>query len=149
MCRTARSPAFAALRMGSLGRRGGLGAAIGYLRLLGPAYAEVVSLSPMGDWIWHRVERLSTLAEIPAQSWWRSLILHASQYLSETLATCRNIPKAQRQRWYKALAACVAANQTEGVEAVQEALRRCTTHRSRPSRVPWAMWRPMRIACGI
>src|SRR6516162_4237669 len=40
---------------------------IGYLRLLGAAYAEVVECIADGaEWIWKRVERLSTLAEIPA-----------------------------------------------------------------------------------
>ena len=40
---------------------------IGYLRLLGAAYADVVEFSADGaEWIWHRVERLSRLAEIPA-----------------------------------------------------------------------------------
>ena len=40
---------------------------IGYLRLLGAAYAEVVEFIADGaEWIWARVEYLSRLAEIPA-----------------------------------------------------------------------------------
>jgi hypothetical protein len=40
---------------------------IGYVRLLGAAYADVVELIADGaEWIWKRVERLKTLAEIPA-----------------------------------------------------------------------------------
>ena len=40
---------------------------IGYVRLLGAAYADVVECIADGaEWIWKRVERLSTLAEIPA-----------------------------------------------------------------------------------
>jgi hypothetical protein len=40
---------------------------IGYLRLLGAAYADVVEFIADGaEWIWHRVERLRTMAEIPA-----------------------------------------------------------------------------------
>ena len=40
---------------------------IGYLRLLGAAYADVVECIADGaEWIGKRVERLSTLAEIPA-----------------------------------------------------------------------------------
>ena len=40
---------------------------IGYLRLLGAAYVDVVEFIADGaEWIWKRVERLRTLAEIPA-----------------------------------------------------------------------------------
>src|SRR2546425_10848960 len=61
---------------------------IGYLRLLGAAYADVVEFIADGaEWIWHRVERLSTLAEIPAAKLVEVLdFYHASQYLSETIA---------------------------------------------------------------
>ena len=39
---------------------------IGYLRLLGAAYADVVEFIADGaEWMWKRVERLRTLAEIP------------------------------------------------------------------------------------
>src|SRR2546427_12902138 len=56
---------------------------------------------------------------------------HASQYLSETLATCRTMPKAQRQALYKRLRHALR-HQTDGVEGVQEALRAlATTHRSK------------------
>ncbi len=106
---------------------------IGYLRLLGAAYAEVVEFIADGaDWIWHRVERLRTLAEIPAAKLVEVLdFYHASQYLSETLATCRTIPKAQRHALYKRLRHALR-HQTEGVEVVQEALRAlATTHRSK------------------
>src|SRR6266571_6462573 len=51
--------------------------------------------------------------------------------LTETLATCRTMPKAQRQALYKRLRHALRY-QTEGVEAVQEALRAlATTHRSK------------------
>src|SRR2546423_12830377 len=56
---------------------------IGSLRLLGAAYADVVECIADGaEWIWKRVERLSTLAEIPAAQLVEGLELyHASQYL--------------------------------------------------------------------
>ena len=97
---------------------------IGYLRLLGAAYADVVEFIADGaEWIWHRVERLSRLAEIPAAKLVEVLdFYHASQYLSETLATCRTMPKAQRQALYKRLRHALR-HQTNGVEVVQEALR--------------------------
>jgi hypothetical protein len=106
---------------------------IGYVRLLGAAYADVVECIADGaDWIWHRVERLRSLAEIPAAKLVEVLdFSHASQYLSETLATCRHMPKAQRHALYKRLRHALR-HQTEGVEVVQEALRAlATTHRSK------------------
>jgi hypothetical protein len=106
---------------------------IGYLRLLGAAYADVVEFSADGaEWIWKRVERLSTLAEIPATKVVEVLdFYHASQYLSETIATCRTRPKAQRQALYKHLRHALR-HRTDGVEVVQEALRAlATTHRSK------------------
>ena len=106
---------------------------IGYLRLLGAAYADVVEFIADGaEWMWKRVERLSTLAEIPAAKLVEVLdFYHASQYLSETIATCRHLPKAQRQALYKRLRHALR-HQADGVEVVQEALRTlATTQRSK------------------
>jgi hypothetical protein len=106
---------------------------IGYLRLLGAAYAAVVEFIADGaEWIWHRVERLRTMAEIPAAKLVEVLdFYHASQYLSETIVTCRTMPKAQRQALYKHLRHALR-HQADGVEVVQEALRTlATTHRSK------------------
>src|SRR5262252_193897 len=101
---------------------------IGYLRLLGAAYADVVEFIADGaEWIWHRVERLRTLAEIPPSTLVEVLdFYHASQYLSETLATCRSIPKAQRQALYKRLRHALR-HQEDGVEVVLEELRTLAT----------------------
>src|SRR5207247_668288 len=78
---------------------------IGYLRLLGAAYADVVECIADGaEWIWKRVERLSSLAEIPAAKLVEVLdFYHASQYLYETIATDRRMSKAQRQTLYQRL----------------------------------------------
>src|SRR5438128_1921609 len=106
---------------------------IGYLRLLGAAYADVVECIADGaEWMWHRVERLRRLAEIPAAKLVEVLdFYHASQYLSEALATCRHMPKAQRQALYKRLRH-VLRRQADGVEVVMEALRTlATTYRSK------------------
>ena len=79
------------------------------------------------EWIWHRVERLRTLAEIPAAKVVEVLdFYHASQYLSETIATCRHLPKAQRQALYKRLRHALR-HQADGVEVVMEALRTLAT----------------------
>ena len=106
---------------------------IGYLRLLGAAYAEVVEFIADGaELIWHRVERLRTLAEIPAAKVVEVLdFYHASQYLSETIATCHTMPKAQRHALYKHLRHALR-HQIDGVEVLQEALQGlATTHRSK------------------
>jgi hypothetical protein len=106
---------------------------IGSVRLLGAASADVVEFIADGaEWIWKRVERLRTLAEIPAAKVVEVLdCSHASQYLSETLATCRTMPKAQRQALYKRLRHALR-HQADGVAVVQEALRTlATTHRSK------------------
>src|SRR4029434_2926665 len=115
---------------------------IGYLRLLGAAYADVVEFIADGaEWIWHRVARLCTLAEIPASKLVEVLdFYHASQYLSETIATRRTMPKAQRQALYKRLRHALR-HQTDGVEVVQEALRAlATTHPEQGHRAGPALW---------
>jgi hypothetical protein len=101
---------------------------IGYLRLLSAASAEVVEFIADGaEWIWKRVELLRTLAEIPAAKVVEVLdFYHASQYLSETIAACRTMPKAQRQALYKRLRHALR-HQTDGVEVVQEALQALAT----------------------
>jgi hypothetical protein len=81
------------------------------------------------EWIWKRVERLRTLAEIPAAQVVEVLdFYHASQYLFETIATCRDLPKAQRHALYKGLRHALR-HQTDGVKVVQEALRAIATTR--------------------
>jgi hypothetical protein len=75
---------------------------------------------------------MPTLAEIPAAKVVEVLdFYHASQYLSETIAPCRPMPKAQRPALYKRLRHTLRY-QTDKVEVVQEALRAlATTHRSK------------------
>ena len=101
---------------------------IGSVRLLGAAAADVVEFIADGaEWIWQRVERLSTLAEIPAAKLVEVLdFYHASPYLAETLATCRSMPKAQRQALSKRLRHALR-HQADGVEVVLEALRTLAT----------------------
>jgi hypothetical protein len=97
---------------------------IGYLRLLGAAYADVVEFIADGaEWIWKRVERLRTLAEIPPSTLVEVLdFYHASQYLSETIATDRSLSKAQCRALYKRLRHALR-HQADGVEVVMEALQ--------------------------
>src|SRR3989449_1033993 len=101
---------------------------IGSLRLLGAAHAEGVECIADGaEWIWDRTERLTRLAEIPAAKLVEVLdFYHASQYLSETIATDRRLSKAQRQALYKRLRHALR-HQADGVEVVMEALRALAT----------------------
>jgi hypothetical protein len=106
---------------------------IGSWRLLGAAYADVGECIAEGaEWRGKRVERWRTLAEIPAAKLGEVLdCYHARQSLAETLATCRTMPKAQRQALYKRLRHALR-HQTDGVEVVQEAWRAwATTYRSK------------------
>jgi hypothetical protein len=106
---------------------------IGYLRLLGAAYADVVEFIADGaEWIWKRVERLRTLAEIPPATLVEVLdFYHASQYLYETIAADRRMSKAQCRALYKRLRHALRY-QADGVEVVMEALRAlATTRRSK------------------
>jgi hypothetical protein len=112
---------------------------IGYLRLLGAAYADVVEFIADGaEWIWKRVERLRTLAEIPPATLVEVLdFYHASQYLSETIATDRNMAKAQCRALYKRLRHALRY-QVDGVEVVTEALHALATTR-RGKAIPRAL----------
>src|SRR5256884_5843663 len=103
---------------------------IGYLRLLGAAHAKVVEFIADGAaWMWDRTERLTRLAEIPAAKLVEVLdFYHASQYLSETIATDRRLSKAQRQALYKRLRHALR-HQADGVEVVMEELRALATTR--------------------
>jgi hypothetical protein len=103
---------------------------IGYLRLLSAASAEVVEFIADGaEWIWKRVELLRTLAEIPAAKVVEVLdFYHASQYLSETIATGRSMSKAQCRALYKRLRHALR-HQADGVEVVLEALHALATTR--------------------
>jgi hypothetical protein len=109
-----------ALRLGSVRRRGA-------------ASADVVEGSADGAaWRWKRLGRLSTLAEMPAAKGVEGLdCSHASPSLSETIATGRHRPTAQRQALDKRLRHAVR-HHTDGVEVVPEAVRAlATTQRSK------------------
>src|SRR5437870_2205149 len=101
---------------------------IGSLRLLGAAHAEVVECIADGaGWMWDRTERRTRLAGIPTAKLVEVLdFYHASQYLSETMATDRRLSKAQRQALYKRLRHALR-HQADGVEVVMEALRALAT----------------------
>ena len=103
---------------------------IGYLRLLGAAYAAVGECIADGaEWMWKRVERLRTLAEIPPSTLLEVLdCYHASQYLYETIAPGRSLSKAPCLALSKRLRHALR-HQVDGVEVVMEALHALATTR--------------------
>jgi hypothetical protein len=105
---------------------------IGSLRLLGAAYAGVVECIADGaEWMWHRVERLRTQAEIPASKLVEVLdFSHASPYLYATIATGRSLSKAQCQALYKRVRHALR-HKADGVEMVLEELHALATTRRR------------------
>jgi hypothetical protein len=105
---------------------------IGSLRLLGAAYADVVECIADGaEWMWHRVERLRTQAEIPASKLVEVLdFSHASPYLYATIATGRSLSKAQCQALYKRVRHALR-HKADGVEMVLEELHALATTRRR------------------
>jgi hypothetical protein len=78
---------------------------IGYLRLLGAAYAQVVEFIADGaDWIWDRAERLRQQAEIPAAIWVEVVdFYHASEHLHAAVELCRSLSGKKRDRLFRHL----------------------------------------------
>ncbi|HEY7709467.1 MAG TPA: hypothetical protein VIG57_05475 [Candidatus Entotheonella sp.] len=78
---------------------------VGYLRLLGAAYAQQVEFISDGvDWIWEWVDRLVSQAEIPQEK--LGLVLdfyHASEHLWEAVCLCPGLSKKERTKLYKKL----------------------------------------------
>jgi hypothetical protein len=94
-------------------------------------------------WMWKRVERLSSLAEIPASKLVEVLdFYHASQDLSETMATGRSLSKAPCRALSKRLRHALR-DQTDGVEVVMEAWRALAT--TRRGKAITRAWRSMEV----
>jgi hypothetical protein len=78
---------------------------VGYLRLLGAAYAQQVEfISDGADWIWERVDRLVSQAEIPQDR--LVLVLdfyHAREHLWEVVSLCKGLSKRACTKWYQKL----------------------------------------------
>jgi len=97
---------------------------IGYLRLLGAAHAQVVEfISDGADWIWDRVERLVTEADIPREKLVEVLdFYHASQYLCETIELASHLSDKERQILYHKLLHDLR-HHPEGISRLIEELR--------------------------
>lgn len=97
---------------------------IGYLRLLGAAYAQVVEFIADGaEWIWDRSEKIRLEAEIPAKRWVEVVdFYHASEYLHDAVELCRDRTATERQQWYEQLRH-VLRRDPAGVDKVIESLQ--------------------------
>lgn len=103
---------------------------VGYLRLLGAARAgEVEFISDGADWIWERIDRLVTDAEIPKSILVEAIdFYHASEHLASAVELCRSLPKKKRTKLYKKLRHTLR-HEPKGVEKVIEELKALGTTR--------------------
>jgi hypothetical protein len=103
---------------------------VGYLRLLGAAYAQQVEfISDGADWIWERVDRLVSQAEIPKER--LVLVLdfyHASEHLCDAVALCTSLSKPERTTFYKKLRH-ILRHEHNGAGRVIEELKRVASRR--------------------
>lgn len=97
---------------------------VGYLRLLGAAHAAVVEFIADGaEWIWERVGRLVSEAEIP-----ESILVevvdfyHASEHLAETVNSCPGLGPKEGEKLYQKLRHTLR-HEPEGVQRVIEQLK--------------------------
>jgi len=97
---------------------------VGYLRLLGTAYAEVVEfISDGADWIWDRVDQMRIQAEIPETKFIKVLdFYHASEHLSEAVELCKSLSLKERKKLYKKLRHILRHKQ-KGIVIVIEKLK--------------------------
>jgi len=104
---------------------------VGYLRLLGAAHAVVVEFIADGaDWIWDRIDRLITDAEIPASKLVQVLdFYHGTEHLHEAVELCSDLPKKKREKLYRKLVHLLR-HDPEGVNRIIEQL----TERGKMSR---------------
>jgi hypothetical protein len=103
---------------------------IGYLRLLGAAYAHQVEFIADGaDWIWERVDRLVSQAEIPQER--LVLVLdfyHASEHLWDAVALCTRVSKKERAKLYERLRHLLR-HEPMGVQRVIKELKKVVSPR--------------------
>jgi hypothetical protein len=78
---------------------------VGYLRLLGAAHAkELIFIADGADWIWNRMGRLITEAQIP-----ESILVevvdfyHACEHLHQAVEACTKLSPKKREKIYKQL----------------------------------------------
>lgn len=97
---------------------------VGYLRLSGAAYAEIVEFIADGaEWIWDRVDLFTTQAEIDESKFYKILdFYHAAEHLSEALEVCKGLKSKERKKIYRWLRHILRHNR-DGIENVIEELK--------------------------
>jgi hypothetical protein len=103
---------------------------IGYLRLLGAAYAAVLEFIADGaDWIWDRVEQMRLQAEIPESIMVQVIdFYHTCEHLYEAVQLCLSLSNKKRQKLYKKLRHLLR-HDPQGVSQVVEQLKQLATTR--------------------
>jgi hypothetical protein len=103
---------------------------IGYLRLLGAAYAAVLEFIADGaDWIWDRVEQMRLQAEIPESIMVQVVdFYHTCEHLHEAVQLCLSLSQKKRQKLYKKLRHLLR-HDPQGVSQVVEQLKQLATTR--------------------
>jgi hypothetical protein len=103
---------------------------IGYLRLLGAAYADVLEFIADGaDWIWDRVEQLKLQAQIPESILVQVIdFYHTCEHLYEAVQLCLSLSQKKRQKLYKKLRHLLRHDPL-GVSKVIEQLKQLATTR--------------------
>ncbi len=78
---------------------------IGYQRLLGAAYAEIIEfVSDGADWIWDRLDLMASQAEIGSSKLVKVLdFYHGSEHLYEAIELLTYLSKKERKKLYKRL----------------------------------------------
>ena len=101
---------------------------IGYLRLLGAAYATTVEFIADGaDWIWDRVDQLATKAEIPQHLLVEVLdFYHASEHLHKAVELCKGLSAKKRQKMYRRLRHALR-HDPQGVHIILQELKALAT----------------------
>jgi len=97
---------------------------IGYLRLLGAAYAETIEfVSDGAEWIWDRLESMIRLAELPADRVVCVLdFYHAAEHLAKAIECCKQALSATERKTLFTQLRHTLRHQRQGVQTVLNTL---------------------------
>ena len=109
---------------------------IGYLRLLGAAYAQVVEFIADGaDWIWDRAEALRQHAHIPVPIWVEVVdFYHASEHLHTSVELCRSLRAEKRDQLYRQLRHLLRSDPNGVNQVIQRLQQEVRTKRGKKMR---------------
>ena len=103
---------------------------IGYLRLLGAHLAtEFIFIADGADWIWNRIDRLRTEAQIPKNILVEAIdFYHACEHLHQAVEACPKMSKKKLDRLFKELRH-ILRHEKKGVEMVMARLWKIHHHK--------------------